>query len=113
MARRVVRPQRPSGGGSDGRRRRRTPRSVVRLVGRGRAQRQPAEARLEPRGVRGREDRRLPDVVPQPQVAAQRRDRQRSVAPAQVGRLQSPAAEDRQVSALNAPKASRAEKKKK
>lgn len=78
------------------------PTATVRLLfGRrhGRAQ-QPAEARLESRGVRGGENRRISHVVPEPQMAAERRDRQRSAAPAQAGRLQSSAAENRQVSVL-------------
>lgn len=58
----------------------------------------PAETRLEPRGVRGREGGRLPVVVPQPQVAAQRRDSQRGAASAQAGHLHPSAAQGRQVS---------------
>lgn len=57
-----------------------------------------AETRLEPRGVRGREDRRLPVVVPEPQVATKRRDSQRRPSPAPHGQLQPPATENGQVS---------------
>lgn len=71
---------------------------AARLLGDRGAQRQPAETRLEQSRVRGGKDRRLPDVVPQSQMAAQRRDRQCRVAPAQIGRVQSPAAQNRQVS---------------
>lgn len=71
--------------------------ATVRLVC-GRGPQQPAEARLEPCRVRSREDRGLSHVLPQLAMAAQRRDRQRRAAPAQVGRLQSSAAENRQVS---------------
>lgn len=92
--------------GVEGFRRRRRGRrlpAAVRHLGHGRAQQQrqqPAEARLEPCGVRSRENRRLPDVVPQPQMAAERRDRQRRVTPTQTGRIQSSAAQNGQVSAL-------------
>lgn len=71
--------------------------ATVRFFG-GRGAQQSAEARLEPRRVRSREDRRLSHVLPQSAMAAQRRDCQRCAAPAQVGRLQSSAAENRQVS---------------
>jgi len=57
-----------------------------------------AETGLEPSGVRGREGRRLPVVVPEPQVAAQRRDSQRRPAPTPHGQLQPPATENGQVS---------------
>jgi len=59
-----------------------------------------AETGLEPRGVRGREGRRLPVVVPKPQVAAERRDSQRCPAPAPHGQLQSPSTENGQVSRM-------------
>lgn len=52
------------------------PSTAVRLVRSYRgAQRQPAKTRLEPRSFRGGENRRLPDVFPQPQMAVERRDR--------------------------------------
>jgi len=57
-----------------------------------------AETRLEPSGVRGREGRRLPVVVPEPQVAAERRDSQRRPAPTPHGQLKPPATENGQVS---------------
>lgn len=37
--------------------------ATVRLFGHGSTQQQPTKARLEPRSVRGREDRWLPNVV--------------------------------------------------
>lgn len=74
------------------------PSSAVRVVGDGRAQRQPAKARLESRRVRGRENRRVSDVFPESPVAAQRRNRQCRTAPTQAGRIQSSAAQNRQVS---------------
>lgn len=57
------------------------------------------ETRLEPGGIRGGEDRRIPVVVPEPEMVAQRRDSQRGSAPAPVGQHQPSAAEDGQVSA--------------
>lgn len=56
------------------------------------------QARLEPRGVRGGENRRVPVVVHGSPVADERRGGQRRVAPAPAGKLGPPSAEDGQVS---------------
>lgn len=45
--------------------------SAVRFFGDGRAQQQPTKARLESRCVRSRENRRISNVFPEPQVAVE------------------------------------------
>lgn len=62
--------------------------------------RRPAQdqARLESRGVRGRENSRLPVVIPESQMVAQWRDSQHSVTLSPAGQLQPSAAQNDQVS---------------